>query len=286
MPPEQQGRRRLANSYLISRTSILPDPDQPRKKFDEAEMQELTASIEQRGIKQPLSVRWNPAIGKYMVIDGGRRFEAATRLKLDELPCWVQQGDGKDVLIDQIVHNWQRANLRPYETADALARLRDEFGLQQSELCKVTGKPKSEISKLLALHDKVDPAVQQLARNDKDTLLTKRHLYNISKLEPADQIEVADEVRRKRLNAVETEQLVESRSPIIRPKRTIKIGKGIQSRQQRFRTSRAEVLMTFQQNNFTPKDVQLVLDEIAEQILSDTGDKPPQSNPGLELRGC
>ena len=59
LPPEQQGRRRLADSYLIQRNHIVPDPEQPRKDFDEAELQELTESIRNRGIKQPLTVRWS-----------------------------------------------------------------------------------------------------------------------------------------------------------------------------------------------------------------------------------
>ena len=78
----------------------MPDPDQPRKEFNDRELTELASSIESRGIKQPLTVRWNQEHSRYMIIDGGRRFAAATRLKLDELPCWIQSGEGKDVLID------------------------------------------------------------------------------------------------------------------------------------------------------------------------------------------
>ena len=87
VPPEQEGRRRLTDSYFIERSKLIPGPDQPRQQVDEMEMLELTASIKSRGIKQPLTVRWNANVKKFMVIDGGRRFEAATRLKLEELPC-------------------------------------------------------------------------------------------------------------------------------------------------------------------------------------------------------
>src|SRR5258706_1425667 len=93
VPPDQQGRRRLPNSYLIRRELLSADPTQPRKVFDEQELSELAASIQSRGIKQPLTVRWDIVSSKYMVIDGGRRFLAAERLGLAELPCWIQEGD-------------------------------------------------------------------------------------------------------------------------------------------------------------------------------------------------
>ena len=184
VPPDQQGRRRLPNSYLIRREQLIADPTQPRKVFDEQELSELAASIQSRGIKQPLTVRWDIITGKYIVIDGGRRFLAADRLGLAELPCWIQEGDSKDVLVDQIVHNWQRADLRPEETADALARLHDEFNLSQKQISKLTGKPTSEISKFLSIHDRVVPEVQQMAREQTEAAptLTMRHLYNIAKL--------------------------------------------------------------------------------------------------------
>lgn len=260
-----QGRRRLVNSYIIPRDSIIPDPDQPRQHFDEMEMMELTASIKERGIKQPLTVRWNQRAQRYMVIDGGRRYEAATRIKFDDLPCWVQEGDKKDVLIDQIVHNWQRASLRPFETADALARLRDQHGLTQKELCKVTGKPKSDISKLLALHDKVDPAVQKMAREDSEGQLTKRHLYNISKLKPAEQKTVANEVQSGNLTAIQTERLVESQSPKAKPSRTSK-QLGIAARQRRFKTAKADVLITFRTKNSSQTDMMDVINSLSEQV--------------------
>lgn len=244
---------------------VLPDPEQPRQKFDELEMIELTSSIKGRGIKQPLTVRWNVTAQKYMVIDGGRRHEAARRLKLEALPCWVQHGDRQDILIDQIVHNWQRANLRPYETADALARLRDEFGLTQKDLCRVTGKPKSEISKLLALHDKVDPDVQKLARNDAGGKLTKRHLYNISKLKSDQQRELAAQIQDQNLNALETERLVDSKSPSDKTKRK-SIEEGLPARQQRFFTPEADVLITFRSAGFTRADVQHVISYIGTEI--------------------
>ncbi len=262
VPPDQQGRRRLPNSYLIRREQLTADPEQPRRIFDERELSELAASIQSRGIKQPLTVRWDIATSKYMVIDGGRRFLAAERLGLEELPCWIQEGDSKDVLVDQIVHNWQRADLRPEETADALARLRDEFALSQKRISELTGKPTSEISKFLAIHDRVVPEVQQLVREQSvaDSSLTMRHLYNISKLADATaQKELAREIQTKRLTALETEQLVAkrlTRGDRPRSRSTLRT----------FVTSKAKVIITFQKQSVSTDDLFVVLDEVRAQL--------------------
>jgi len=243
----------------------MPDPDQPRRKFDEKELTDLTRSVESRGIKQPLTVRWNPQHRRYMIIDGGRRLEAATRLKLNELPCWIQSGEGKDILIDQVVHNWQRSDLRPYETADALARLRDEFSMSQTDIAKLTGKSKSEISKFLALHDKVIPEVQNLARNVPDSMTT-RHLYNLSKLKPDRQEEIAAAITTQNLTAKQTERLIADQSPKITPNRRTR---NINDRQRRFSTSNADVLMTFRRRTITTADILEVLQDLREQLSRD-----------------
>ncbi len=271
VPPEQQGRRRLPNSYLIERSKISPDPLQPRKLFDEQELADLAASIQSRGIKQPLTVRWDVVSATYRIIDGGRRYAAAERLSLTELPCWIQEGDSKDVLVDQIVHNWQRADLKPEETADALARLRDEFGLTQKSISELTGKPQSEISKFLAIHDWVTPEVQQLAREqaNSETPLSMRHLYNISKLEePAAQKALAQRVRDEKLTATQVEEL------IAKPRRqtVARTVGGMSLRQSRYQTTLAEVVITFRRRVMTRADLLQVLDEIRGSVESSDSD--------------
>lgn len=265
-PPDQAGRRRLTDSYFIRRDRISPDPDQPRKLFNETELAELQASIQSRGIKQPITVRWDAASNCYRIIDGGRRFEAASRLGLEELPCWIQSGDAKEVLVDQIVHNWQRSDLRPMETADALIRLRDEFGLSQQQIAAMTGKSKGDISKFLKLRDAIISEVQQQARQQPDdgaASLTKRHLYNIAKLPPDEQSAFASRVRVEQLTALETEQLVQrqtsAKSPNIRRN-------GLPARQRKFHTSIADVVMTFQRKDFSADDIRTVIRELTNQI--------------------
>jgi len=69
----------------------------------------------------------------------------------------LAEADSRDVLVDQIVHNWQRADLRPYETADALVRLKSEFGMTPAEIAKLTGKSIGEVAKLIALVERLFP---------------------------------------------------------------------------------------------------------------------------------
>jgi hypothetical protein len=74
-------------------------------------LEELAASIQARGIEQPLTVRWEPEAGKYRIIDGERRYRAAGIAQFTEVPCLLKEADSRNTLIDQIVHNWQRADL-------------------------------------------------------------------------------------------------------------------------------------------------------------------------------
>lgn len=267
-PPDQQDRRRLDNTYFIKRDRIVADPDQPRRDFDEKEMEQLVSSIRSRGMKQPISVRWDADAQRYRVIDGGRRFEAASRLALEEIPCWIQNVQGRDILIDQVVHNWQRVDLKPLETAAALARLRDEFGMTQQDLAETTGKPKSEISKLLAIHADVTSPVKALAESETDDTptLTKRHLYNLSKLPPDDQLAFANRVKQENLSALETEELVAARLERRKPKTK---SVGLAARRREFHTATADVVFTFRKARFTTVDIQEAVAAVREQLRND-----------------
>jgi len=198
----------LRNTYRIELPLIEPDPEQPRQHFDAESLQELSASVKARGVRQPLTVRWHPESRRYRIIDGERRYRAAKFAKLESVPCLLSEGQGKEVLIDQIVHNWQRADLRPYETADALVRLKHEFGMAVTDIAKMTGKSLGEVSKLIALVERVADEVQDRVRQLADASLTKRHLYALTQLEPGQQMRLAKRIVRDHLTATETERLI------------------------------------------------------------------------------
>jgi len=208
IPARQDGRVPLRNTYRIDIALIEPDPNQPRRFFDQNVLEELAASIQARGVKQPLTVCWEPEAQKYRIIDGERRYRAAGIAGLRELPCLLDETDSRDTLIDQIVHNWQRADLRPYETADALVRLKSEFNMTLAEIARLTGKSIGEVGKLIALVEKVVPEVQERVREVGNASLTKRHLYTLSQLPPAEQKRLAGRIEREQLTVIETERLV------------------------------------------------------------------------------
>lgn len=258
----------MADAFLIRTERIMSDPDQPRRVFDQQQLAELADSIRERGIKQPLTVRWDDEHQKYRVIDGGRRFQAASQLGVEELPCWIQRAEGKELLIDQIVHNWQRAELSPTDMATALGRLRDEHGLSQQDIARLTGKPKGEISKYLAIHDYAGEKVKDLARAQpgaEKPKLSKRHLYNLSRLPPAEQEAFAARIVTEKLTAVDTERLVDERVGS-RPR---KRAKGVASRVRRISTPLADIVLTFRKARVESVDIEAALRQALDTIAAE-----------------
>jgi ParB family chromosome partitioning protein len=253
------GRRRLAGAYFIDIGRVHPDPSQPRRQLDTQAQLELTQSVKQFGIMQPITVRYIDAQKTYQIISGERRYQAALRAKLTEIPCWVQSPREEEILVRQIVENWQRSDLSPFELADALASIRDAHGYSQIELAKITGKPKSEISRLLALLD-MSPEAQKAARTQGQ--IGKRQLYAIARADPTTQVELVREVHEHRLTAAETEKLAS---------RTLSSDRGARKRgaptsYRRFVTSAATVALTFRKRHVEQADVLRALDEVRKQI--------------------
>ncbi|TPW04550.1 MAG: chromosome partitioning protein ParB, partial [Alphaproteobacteria bacterium] len=131
---------------------IQRNPNQPRKRFDEADLAELADSIRSRGILQPILVRPAPgAAGRYEIVAGERRWRAAQRAGLYELPAVVQDLDEVEVLEIGIIENVQRADLNPLEEAQGYQALIDRFGRTQQEIAEVVGKSRPHIANMLRL---------------------------------------------------------------------------------------------------------------------------------------
>ena len=214
-PASLEGRHRLGGAFAIARERIRPDPNQPRRRTDTEAQKELNDSVKRLGILQPITVRFIEADGIYQIIAGERRYHAACEAKLTEIPCWVQEPKEQDVLLHQIVENWQRLDMHPYDLADGLARLRDANRLTQRDLARETGKSEGEISKLLSLLD-LDPAVQKVAREDVSGRFTRRHLYAIRTLPAAEQIRLVERTRKETVTAEQMEALVDERTRALR----------------------------------------------------------------------
>ena len=130
--------------------------DQPRKTFDEAKLKELSVSIEQHGVVQPIIVKKSD--DRYKIIAGERRFRAARMAGLNEVPVIVRDLDEQEVLEVSLIENLQRENLNPIEEAAAIRALMDEHDLTQEEVAKRLGKSRSAVAnsvRLLALPEEI-----------------------------------------------------------------------------------------------------------------------------------
>ncbi|MEL6233686.1 MAG: ParB/RepB/Spo0J family partition protein [Pseudomonadota bacterium] len=132
--------------------ALSPNPDQPRRYFGEDELAELAASIEQKGILQPLIVRPDPKVdGHYQIVAGERRWRAAQIARQHEVPVLVREFTDTDLLEVGIIENIQRADLNAVEEAMGYRQLMDRFGHTQERLAEAMGKSRSHIANLLRL---------------------------------------------------------------------------------------------------------------------------------------
>ncbi len=140
-------RDRLASLPI---SAIEPHPEQPRRHFDEDSLAELAASIAARGVIQPVIVR-PLAGGRYQLVAGERRWRAAQRARLHEIPALVQELEERDVMALALIENLQRKDLNPIEEARAYQRLSDQESLSQAEIARLVEKSRSHVANLLRL---------------------------------------------------------------------------------------------------------------------------------------
>src|SRR6516164_4451397 len=146
----------------VALSEIVPSPLQPRKAFRTDQLEELTESIREHGIIQPLIVR--KVDGRWEIIAGERRWRAANRLGLKDAPVILRQASDRDVLELSLIENLQREDLNPIEEAQAYRRLADEFELRQDDIATRVGKSRAVIAnslRLLDLHPQVQSYVSQ-----------------------------------------------------------------------------------------------------------------------------
>ena len=142
---------------------IEPNPDQPRRDFDEAELAALSESIATHGLVQPLTVRQMPT-GYYQIIAGERRWRAARLADLKELPVVVMEADDKKTMELALIENLQRQDLNPLEEAMGYRCLMEEYGLTQDQTAARVGKSRPAVAnalRLLSLSPKLQDMVRQ-----------------------------------------------------------------------------------------------------------------------------
>lgn len=187
----------------LSIESLSPGQFQPRTRFDDAEIEALADSIRQQGIIQPLLVRPTPngATG-YEIIAGERRWRAAQRAGLHDVPVVIREIDDDSALEMALVENLQRQDLGPMEEAEAFARLIEEFGHTQEKIAESLGKSRSHVANTLRLRSLPAPVREML---DEGTL-SAGHARAL--LGADDPVSTAKQVVHRGLNVRQTESLI------------------------------------------------------------------------------
>lgn len=203
--PTGQELRELSRETLeVPVDAIEANPYQPRTDFDEQALEELAQSIRVHGIIQPLTLR-RLQEGRYQLIAGERRWRAAQKAGLKNIPAYIRLADDQGMLEMAIVENIQRADLNAMEMAFSLQRLIDECKLTHEELSTRVGKQRSTVSNFLRLL-KLPPQIQDALRKE---VISMGHAKSIAGLEDISaQLMVLGEIIAKDLNVRDTEKLV------------------------------------------------------------------------------
>ena len=187
----------------ISISSIVPNKNQPRKLFEKEALDELTVSIKERGVIQPLIVRRSEELDdKYELVAGERRWQAAQSAGLNEVPVVIVDADNLKSLELAIIENVQRKDLNPIEEAESYKNLIENFGYDQESVSKFIGKSRSHISNSLRLLSLPEKLIDMI----KIGIISQGHAKILIGLENA--LLLAEKIIKKKLSVRQTENLV------------------------------------------------------------------------------
>lgn len=182
---------------------IKPNPNQPRKSFDEESIKELASSIKEYGVLQPILLKQEK--NYYIIVAGERRYRAAQFAGLESMPAIVKELSAQKTGEISLIENLQREDLNAIEAAQAMKELMDEFNLTQDELSKKIGKARSSIANTLRLL-LLDIRVQQMVKENKLSAGHAKALIPVTNKE--DQIEFAYEAIDKQMSVRELERKI------------------------------------------------------------------------------
>ena len=190
----------------IDINKIKPNPNQPRKNFDQDALNELAASIKVHGIVQPIVLNQQPD-GQYLIIAGERRWRAANICGLKTVPAVIKNYTDKQIKEISIIENLQREDLNPIEAAKAIKELMDEYGLTQEIVSDRIGKSRSNVANTLRLLS-LYPDVMEMVEKGKISSGHARCLVVIE--DPKEQIRLAQMVVSKNLSVRDLEKAVKA----------------------------------------------------------------------------
>lgn len=191
---------------MIPVDCIRANPEQPRKLFHDDELEELTNSIREYGVLQPILLRKTENGQQYTIVAGERRYRASCQAGLTEIPAIIRNLEEEQAALIALIENVQRENLSYIEEARAYRKLMEDFGLTQAEIAQRVGKQQSTISnkiRILALPDDIQ---ELLAVHG----LTERHARALLRIsDEAERRKLIDKIVKNNLNVKQTEKLVD-----------------------------------------------------------------------------
>ena len=206
--------RDISGEYVVGAiayipvSQIEPNPFQPRTHFEESELAELTISIQEQGIIQPITIR-KLGYDKYQVIAGERRLKASKLAGFTEIPAFIRIANDEQMLELALVENIQRQELNPLEIAISFQRLLEECQLKQEELSQKVGKDRSTVANYIRLL-KLPTEIQIAIRNNKITMGHARALININ--DTKTQLIILHRILEKKLSVRQVEEIVRNLS--------------------------------------------------------------------------
>jgi ParB family chromosome partitioning protein len=195
------GESRPTGGAEIPVESVRPNPNQPRSRFDEVELDALAQSIREKGVLQPILVRPGAHGGDYEIVAGERRWRAAQRAGLRTVPALIRSLSDAEVLEIAIVENVQRADLSPIEEAEGYRILMEKFGRTQAEVAETVGKSRAHVANTLRLLQLPD-SVRDMVREGRLTPGHARPLIGAANAE-----RLAEEIAERGLTARQAEAM-------------------------------------------------------------------------------
>ena len=208
---ELSARTGAAIGRMIAIERLEPNPDQPRK--DHGDIAGLAVSVREKGVLEPLLVRYIPETDFYRIIAGERRFRAARAAGLRELPCIEKDADEGETLELALIENLQRKDLTPFEEAEGMAALAERFGYTHDQLSQKVGRARSSVTEVLGLRNIPDAIKAQCIEAG---VLSKSMLLQVAR--QPNEAKMRELAERFALRLINRDQAREERQPKHKPK--------------------------------------------------------------------
>ena len=208
---------------LVNITKVEPNREQPRKNFDEDALLELSESIKQYGLLQPILVQDRKDY--YEIIAGERRWRAAKLAGLKQVPVIIKNLTDQEIVEISLIENIQRENLNPIEEAQAYKRLLNEFHLKQDEVAERVSKSRTAVTNSMRLL-KLSDDVQRMVIDEMITTGHARALLGVE--DPAEQYNLAQRIFDEKLSVREDEKIVKNMGKPVKPKKEKVVDKSMQ----------------------------------------------------------